>query len=459
LELHANYGGVPGGRPCTPARAVHASPARFKIIVTGRRASKTTTAAEQFLHQIYCWDLPRRLSWYSPGAAPYGTAEWWKRRPRLHYWIVGPTFKLLEETQRALLAAMPPEALEHANTGSRTWWLRPDIYVQFISAKDHQKLVSVGLDGIWLEEAALIHPQAWQGRLRQTLANKAGWAIVTSTPMGRNWLYTDLVEPALRGEEGYQFFTWRTVDNDQVPALRAEVERDRRIMPAAYFKREYEASFEAFMGQVFAEWGAAHELPELPEGLVFHRRTGGQDWGTSKPGAQEVIGTSALGAAYVVDEEYAAGKLVENFWAPSAVRLTKKWGIGEWICDPAEPDNIIRLRRAGLRCRKHTNLDWTGKFEEHDRSVMAGVRQLALMAQAGRLFALKKNAPHFCEEMRNLVWDESNSLVKGEEWEESLAPNQKDHGFDAARYAITATMRPPTLRALGTGRPTSSGFA
>lgn len=458
MELHANYGGVPGGRPCTPALAVHASQARFKIIVTGRRASKTTTAAEQFLHQVYGWDLPGRLSFYSPGAAPFGTAAWWTRRPRLHYWIVGPTFKLLDETQRALLAAMPPECLDHANTGLKRWWLKPDILIEFISAKDYQKLVSVGLDGLWIEEAALVHPQAWHGRLRQTLTNKGGWAIVTSTPMGRNWLYTDLVVPALKGEEGYAFWTWRTIDNDQVPALRAEVERDRRVMPRSYFEREYCASFDAFAGQVFPEWGDAQELDRLPEGVALWKRIGGQDWGTSKPGAQEVVGISALGAAYVVDEVYGAGKLVENFWAPNARRLTAKWRVSEWICDPAEPDNIIRMRRAGLKCRKHTNLDWTGKFEEHDRSVMAGVRQLALMVQAGKLFALKGAAPNFCEEMRHLVWDETNSRTKGEEWAEQLAPHQKDHAFDAGRYAITATCKPPTLRALGSGTQSPAAY-
>src|SRR6185295_12955284 len=63
------------------------------LMLAGRRGAKTHTGARRFLRLIYERDLPAKLEAevlkpYAPGAAKRGTAMWWKRRPRLHYWIV-----------------------------------------------------------------------------------------------------------------------------------------------------------------------------------------------------------------------------------------------------------------------------------------------------------------------------------------------------------------------------------
>lgn len=440
VALHQLY------TPATPAREVHASDARYKVIVTGRQASKTTCAAEQFLEQIYSWDLPRALRRpYNPGAARPGSAEYRQRTPRLHYWVVAPTYKLVKVCKRRLASTLPARLVEHMNTGANIWWLKPDIMIEFVSAKHYDELVSATLDGLWLDEAALIHPEAWQGRLIPSLAVKGGWAIFTTTPLGRNWVYTQLVEPALRGEPDYKFFTWWSEQNDAVPGLQAEVLRQKQVLSPQYFEREYRASFDSFLGQAFPEWGDQNELLEIPRDIVWVRKIGGLDWGSANPGALVVTGRTVLGHWYALDEIYEENKLVEDFWAPKAKEMGARWQVPEWVCDPAEPDNIVRFRRAGLRAVRHSNA-MTGEFDEHRRSVNAGVRTLNALIHQGRLFADKKRCPHLCADIRNARWDKDSEG----KWEEKLANTPEGrHALDAGRYAITHAEKPPTLRPLG----------
>lgn len=439
------------------AIAAHQSGARFLVICTGRRGGKTTLAPEEGLHRIYTQDLPAAMRRpYNPGNARPGSAEWWRRPPRLRYWAVAPEFSLIDEMKARFSQAIPRELIAHQSTSPPAWWLHPDVLIEFKSAHNPDNLRSVGCHGIFLDEAAFMHPEAWKGALRYCLSDTGGWCIATTTPMGRNWFYEDFIRPAEEGQPEYSFHTWVTEDNarwNELPELLADVELARKTMAPEYFRREMEASLDAFIGQVFVEWdsrkyGLRGDELEKRRAVGFRRVLGGADWGFSNPGCLGVVGLGEL-FSLRLDEVYKKSELVEDFWAPEALRLMSVYGFREWICDPAEPDNLLRFKKAGnklgISVTGHRNFG-SGKFDEHPRSVLSGIRLMASQIHQGRLLYDATRCADFGEEMTNYVWDTRSSrhTDKGTDavMLENPAPHQADHAIATERYVLTHGLRP-----------------
>ena len=461
LARRANDNGRPvvlfdGYSPHPKAWRAFTDDSRFLLMLAGRRGAKTHTGARRMLRMIYEHDLPRWLPLpYLPGAARRGTAMWWKRRPRLHYWVVADSYDLLKEPVRYLLEFLPPELLEHADAGSNALWLRPDILIEFVTIHDPKAKVGSGLNGAWIEEAARASPEAWPGFLRPALSDKAGWAQFTTTPLGRAWTYAAIEQPALRGMPGYAVHTWVSADNIRSPNLLVDVEEARRMLPGPYFKREYEASREAFIGQIYPfdertmvvdgrlQVINGERVIVPPAGVQLVRRLGGQDWGFTAPGAHLSAGLTSLDPnqahLWIVDEVYDSSQLVEAFWVPQTLAKMKRWRYSDVVADPAEPDNLMRYRAAGINCVGHKNYS-KAPFDEHDRSVRAGIRVLAALMHQGRFHVLR-HCVNLIEELKSYRWDSHKTGPLGGTLIERPAPGQKDHAATACRYIASWGLR------------------
>jgi predicted phage terminase large subunit-like protein len=129
--------------------------------------------------------------------------------------------------------------------------LRNGAHVLFASTDDPQKLRGPSLSAIVLDEASLMHKDAWDvacGRLRER--GEMGWLSACFTPKGRaNWLTAKFAP----GTPDTQLFTARTRDNPFAPAnfdaivrrqytsLMARQELDGEIVDtsAGLFKRSW----------------------------------------------------------------------------------------------------------------------------------------------------------------------------------------------------------------------------
>lgn len=428
---------------------------RFVLATCGRRGAKSHTGARRMLRKIFEDDWPRaRARPYSPGAARRGTALWWDRRPRMHYWVLAETVELLAEPKRYLLQFLPAELLDHADNTKNRLWLHGDILIEFKTAHDPKRTVGSGLDGIWIEEAARIRSDAWQGFIMHGLADKGGWAQFTTTPLGEDWTFEQLVKPAIEGDAEFGFHTWRTADNIRAPEVLKYVEWARKHLPPEYFKRELEASYEAFIGQIYEHFNPdTMVVDKLPLGVQLVRRLGCQDWGFTAPGAQVVLGLTSLNPdeahVWAIDEEYSSSKLVEEFWVPSAKRLAQAYRFNEWVADPAEPDNIDRMKRAGVRMVGHKNYQ-ASNYDEHERSVRAGIRMFSALMYQQRFHILRKPAPtkpgcsHLISELKSYRWAQQGATLV-----ERPAPGQKEHAATAARYGVTYGLRGSHMQPLG----------
>lgn len=258
------------------------SPARFKVLVCGRRWGKTTSGL------IMCIEghgpeiargshpyLPRATR-LRPGAAE-GAKVWW----------VQPNYPLAVEVW---------EDLKRATRGA---WIgkREDLRriilpgggsITVRSADDPETLVATGLDGVVLDEAAKMSKIAWGQSLRPTLADRQGWAAFLSTPKGANWFKNlfDRVPTRQARDESWERWQRSTRDNPRISdAEIAEMVADEDMGPLTY-AQEIEAQFvTAGEGMFKPEWERFYRVetdPILglqyvlehrnPEGEVYSRK-------------------------------------------------------------------------------------------------------------------------------------------------------------------------------------------
>jgi hypothetical protein len=178
--------------------------------------------------------------------------------PRVHGWFVAPNYPLAAQLWRELKAFTPRALLARSpnENGRRLEW-KGGAVIEVKSADDPNSLVAVGLDWVFMVEAALISEEAWEMALRPRLSSpgRAGLAIFNGTPKGRNWyyhLYLRGRDPQYEDWESWNFPTrcqlgpgGELVDHPMGNPYvrREEIERARQEMPDRWVRQEFLAEF------------------------------------------------------------------------------------------------------------------------------------------------------------------------------------------------------------------------
>jgi len=408
-----------GYTPHAGQAAFHNLGARFAVVLAGTRGGKTYAAAREFLRRAYA-DLEI------------------KKRP-VHYWCVAPTYAIGKTQMRELFAAVGGETGKFVSSwlrSERELVLKDHILIEFKTAERPEALVGVGLDGLWIDEAARLKREAWLGGLRMRLSDRRGWAIFSTTPLGRNWFFEEIVRRAQPDsaihDPQYGLVRFRTADNTAVPGLAEEVEHARRTLPERYFKREYEADLTTFAGMVFDEIdpdahrvGSRNRLGIKALPRQFAEVRAGVDWGFRNPGAIVVVGRDGDGVWWAIDEAVRSGLPVAatggESWVDIARGLQTRHGVKRFACDPSGAAFIDAFRRAGLPAYAA------------DNDVGAGIQTVAtalhIDERDGRPgLLLGERCKHLFEELAAYAWDEQ---CEGEQ-----PVKENDHAVDALRYAL-----------------------
>lgn len=449
-----------GYRPHAKQVELHECEAQRVVVVAGRRSGKTYATAREFVRRVFR-DLARRQQREALGEVRAWRAPTTKRRngervlrlgdqtkPALHYWIVAPTYSLAQTALREVFETIGgeqgPFVLKY-NASTRALWLRGGILIEVKSADDEDKLVSSGLDGLWVEEAARLKRDAWRDNLRATLSDKGGWALFSTTPIGQNWFFedvwqlTDLGTDPKRQVEGWRGFHFTTADNTAIPALALEMERASREMSRATWLRNYKADFNAYEGKIYEEFldDATHVVSRVPSS--FKRVVIGVDWGFRNRGVSLVVGFDGDDDAWIVDEISEAGVLVQppvgapdaDCWARRIVGQIRRYGAAAVYCDPSEPEHIAALRQAveaaGLRC---VVVPARNAVQPGIEAVAALLRPVAAYPGAAAFPALRVHRS--CAMTRRGL----TSYKWAENTDREEPHKEDDHEMDALRYAI-----------------------
>jgi Terminase large subunit, T4likevirus-type, N-terminal len=399
---------------------LHNCAARFASVCAGVRSGKSYGAAREFMRRVY--------------------ADRFAKSGPLRYWAVAPTYDLADVQQREIADILQGSAgtlIKAQRKTERSLELTGEILIEFKSAHHYERLVGVGLDGVWIDEAARLHPETWRGQIRMRLSDHLGWGLFSTTPLSRNWFYNEIWR---RGDPHDELFdpAWASVhfttaQNTALPGLAAEVEQARRDLPSRYFVREYMASFDAFVGQIYEEFNRnIHVVRKSDLPKTFQEIRVGVDWGFRNPGAMIVIGRDGDDSWWAIEEIVREKTWVDSSntgatWLSLAHDINTRLRPSVFLCDPSGPESIRAFRAAGLPARGA------------DNRVSLGIQRIAMLLHAGddppRL-RFADTLTHLITEIQGYRWREDDPLS-----EEPVKEN--DHALDALRYALSAKPHKP----------------
>jgi hypothetical protein len=222
---------------------VYRHPARFKVVVSGRRWGKTQLA----------------LFWLMANALQGKEGR---------YWYVALTRDDAKDTAWVTLKAMadPSWLAEPPREQELAVRLRNGAEVRLWSAEKGDTLRGRKLRALVMDEYADMDARVFHEILRPSLTDYGAPCLFIGTPKSYNHFY-DLflrgqsTDPKDRDWKSWQF---STVGNTELRSLLVEIEAARRDMDERTFQQEYNASFEAVSGKVYWAFNRGTHVMDTP---------------------------------------------------------------------------------------------------------------------------------------------------------------------------------------------------
>lgn len=332
-----------GYKPHEGQRQIHEAKAtkRFRVVVAGRRTGKSTAGGHELTVHAY--------------EAYFNQHNLDNLTNRMEYWIVGPEYTDSEKEFRSLYndlvkLQMPfdhPGTYYDANGGNMhisLWGGKFQVHAK--SAKYPNSLVGEGLNGVILAEAAKLKASIWPKFIRPMLIDQRGWALMSSTPEGKNWLYDQYMR-SIGGDPEYWSIRMPSHVNDILFPLGMEDPEFKSLvagMTDESFKQEIMAEFTEFVGRVFKNFDEEIHCRPLKYNPTFETYAC-VDYGWSNPMVWLLIQVDHWDNVYVIGEYYAQHMLVEE-----AAYEIKNLGLAPdsliaFYPDPAGPEETATLEK------------------------------------------------------------------------------------------------------------------
>jgi phage terminase large subunit len=249
------------------------SPARWRVVIAGRRFGKTHLSIRELCYHA--------------------------KEPNKEVWYVAPTYKMAKQIVWRKLKNKLQDLnwVAKHNETELSLYLKNGSTISLKGADNYDSLRGVGLDFIVLDEFADIDPEAWYETLRPTLSDKQGRALFIGTPKGiGNWAY-EIYQNCQDDADSWASFTYTTLDGGNVPP--EEVEQARKDLDERTFRQEYMATFETFAGRIYYGFDRAQNVKAwtkpIPDVVYI-----GMDFNIDPMSA--VIATREGDSLYVIDE-------------------------------------------------------------------------------------------------------------------------------------------------------------
>ena len=281
-------------------REVARHPARFRVLVCGRRWGKTRLGVVLALE---CALRGGRVWWVAPIYAQSLIA-----------------WRLLVPMARQLPGAVVRESEHVIRLGDGEIWCK--------SADRPDTLRGEGLDLLVMDEADFIEESVWTESLRATLADRRGRALFISSPRVENGWFHRLFLDGQKGRGDVASWQFPSATNPHLDP--EEIEAARVSTPSIVFRREFGAEFVSAAGaRVQRAWirsGVAPPDLEVVMGvdLAISVRDGA-DWtaaavlGRAKDGTLWVLAVERLRASFHQVLGFIEG--MADRWRPSVIGI------------------------------------------------------------------------------------------------------------------------------------------
>lgn len=330
--------------------------------------------------------------------------------------VTAPTYPMLRDSTLRTFFELADTLITDYNRSEQRAMLSNGTEILFRSADKPDRLRGPNVSWWWGDEAAYYHKDVWRvmiGRLRQH--GQLGYAWLTTTPKGRNWLYQEF---ASRPRADYHIFKLRTAEN---PFIAPEYYLTlKEAYTGDFAAQELDGNFVAFAGLVYPEFSQdAHVVSDMPSTFAYH--VAGVDWGFVHPGVINVYGVDGDGRMWLRHEEVARKRRIEE-WADAARQLNETYGIRTFYCDTSEPTYIDAFVNAGVNAVGATKDVLPGIQAVRARLVVRGDGRPRLLYGAW--------CRHNVTEKEQYQWAENRDGYKD-------APKKvNDDACDAERYAV-----------------------
>lgn len=394
-------------------------PARFKVVICGRRWGKSFLGQDVIAETVVTNDKP----------CAYLT----------------PTYKMLAETWRSLTDTLAPiivkrnvqeKRLEFITGATLDFWSLDTTAAERLRGRAYSKMI--------LDEAALVKDgmDVWNRVLRPTLTDYEGGAYFLTTPRGKlNYIY-DLYKLG-QNPDYPDWMSWRKPTRDNPFIKESEIESARGTMTIEDFGQEYLADFTTLSGAIFPNW---HDDNVTVDAEYDNRYPiiWGVDWGYTNPTcilfAQQRPFRGMPDHLCVFDEIYISGQL-ERVVLEKALNhsLERGYQMPEtFIYDTESPSGAAEMSilrntfYGGFMCSLIGADKRPGSVSE---SIKVVRRFIGEDGNGRRLLRVHPRCEHLIEEIPNYVYADNTVRTRGGDL--MPASGQTDHAVDCCRYLLT----------------------
>jgi PBSX family phage terminase large subunit len=331
--------------------------------------------------------------------------------------VTAPTYNVLRDATVPTFREVAGEHItEITNSSPINATLSNGSRILFRSAHKPELLRGPSLSFWWGDEAALYDKNVlkiMQGRLRQ--GGRLGYAWLTTTPKGRNWIYQEFIQKA---RERYAIYKAKTSDNTFIDPDYYEMLAESYT--GDFARQELDGDFVAFEGLIYPFFDRDIHITTQTRPTQWAMVAAGVDWGFANPGVIVVYGVDSDGRMWGLHEEYARRRRVEE-WAELAKQLEQQYKIDYFFCDPAEPDNISQFQMLGVNAVPAENEVWLGIQSVQNRLTVQGDGLSRLI--------LSPEFVNTAAEFEQYQWAEHKDGLHDK------PKKVNDHTMDATRYA------------------------
>jgi hypothetical protein len=198
-------------------------------------------------------------------------------------------------------------------------------------------------DGIIIDEAGSVKPEAWYEVIRPMLIDTGGDAWLIGTPNGRNWFYREHMHahdrddsacwqiPTLGCEivDGALIRRPHPLENPNIPF--DEIDHLYQTTPERTFRQEILAEFVEGEGAVFRNIKAClHSIDDTPEMHAGHTIVMGVDWGKVDDFTVLSVGCRECNREIALDRFHGVEYRLQRQRLAS---LAERWGVSEILAE------------------------------------------------------------------------------------------------------------------------------
>ena len=402
-----------GYDPYEQQRAFHLSPARFKVMVAGKRVGKSFSGARELEPLIM---TPETVTWII--GVQYSRAE----KEFLYIWE-----DLFKRGGISRSSCTAHRNVRGGNMEIRTPW---DSVVKVISAKDPDNIESEACDQILIAEPAQ-HPRSTFELARERVMDKRGTILIPGTPSReRHWLKEMFDRGQDPGREDW--FSIRISAEETPYPGREEVLRLKDDISEFRYRRDVLAMFAADAEMVYPMYEESRHVrefdydPDLPL-YTCH------DFGFSDPWVTLWVQIDeSQERVLILDEYYETHRTdavavqevlkqhVQHGWG--TVEAGQILGVEESYPDPRGASARAELKKAGFSCQIRGVTRWEGQGKEG--SISRGAELVRQWLETDRLWVHPR-----CEHTR----DEFSTYHNAKNGKPA---DEDNHTMDPVRYLM-----------------------